>query len=142
MVLWRSFSLVLKPCTALSALIRVFNGILLANDSGDYVILVLLDLTAAFDIVDRKILIAQLKHLVGNCGIALEWLRSYLADIIMCLNLAGSESQPAPLSYGIPQGSILGPLLFYLIYFLWGPFSESMASFFIFMLMTAKFLCL
>ena len=95
-----------------SALIRVFNDILLANDSGDYVILVLLDLTSAFDTVDHDILVARLQHLVGICGSALDWFRSYLADRTMCVQVAGSESQIAPLSYGVPQGSILGPLLF------------------------------
>ena len=95
-----------------SALIRVFNDILLANDLGDYVILVLLDLSAAFDTVDHNILIARLQHLVGICGSALDWFKSYLSDRTMCVNVAGSESRPAPLSYGVPQGSILGPLLF------------------------------
>ena len=95
-----------------SALLRVFNDILLANDSGDHVILVLLDLTAAFDTVDHNTLVARLRHLVGIFGTALEWLRSYLADRSMSVSLGTSKSSSAPLPYGVPQGSILGPLLF------------------------------
>ncbi|XP_076597184.1 uncharacterized protein LOC143326976 [Chaetodon auriga] len=95
-----------------SALLRVFNDILLANDSGDLVILVLLDLTAAFDTVDHNTLVARLHHLVGIRGTALEWFKSYLADRSMTVSLGNSESSSAPLLYGVPQGLILGPLLF------------------------------
>ena len=86
-----------------SALLRVFNDFLLAND---HVILVLLDLTAAFDTVDHNTLVARLRHLVGIFGTALEWLRSYLADRSMSVSLGTSKS-----SSGVPQGSILGPML-------------------------------
>ena len=112
MVSWRFQSGFKTLHSTETALLRVFNDILLANDSGDYVVLVLLDLTAAFDTVDHDILVSRLQHLVGICGTALEWFRSYLADRTMCVSLGGSESRSAPLSYGIPQGSILGPLLF------------------------------
>ena len=95
-----------------SALVRVFNDILLATDSGDHVVLVLLDLTAAFDTVDHDILISRLQHLVGIKGIALQWFRSYLTDRTMSVSLEGFESPPAPLPFGVPQGSVLGPLLF------------------------------
>ncbi len=95
-----------------SALLRVFNDILLANDSGEHVILVLLDLTAAFDTVDHNTLVARLHHLVGVRGTALDWFKSYLADRTMSVRLGDFQSSSAPLSYGVPQGSILGPLLF------------------------------
>ncbi|CAJ1051395.1 uncharacterized protein LOC117829052%2C partial [Xyrichtys novacula] len=95
-----------------SALMRVFNDILQANDSGDYVVLVLLDLTAAFDTVDHNTLVARLSYLIGVHGTALEWFKSYLTDRTMSVSLGDTKSSSAPLPYGVPQGSILGPLLF------------------------------
>uniref|UniRef100_A0A3Q3BY54 Reverse transcriptase domain-containing protein n=1 Tax=Haplochromis burtoni TaxID=8153 RepID=A0A3Q3BY54_HAPBU len=95
-----------------SALLRVFNDILLACDSGNHVVLVLLDLTAAFDTVDHNILISRLSDVVGIGGTALNWFKSSLSDRTFSVSLLGSSS--APLSCGVPQGSILGPLLFLL----------------------------
>ena len=95
-----------------SALLRVFNDILLSTDSGEHVILVLLDLTAAFDTVDHNILVTRLRHLVGLRGTALHWFKSYLTGRTMSVSLGDSVSSSAPLPYGVPQGSILGPLLF------------------------------
>lgn len=81
LISWRFFVLVLKPLHSTeSALLRVFNVVLSANDSGDRMIHVLLDLTAGFDTMDNKILVSYLQHLVGICGSALEWFRSYLTD--------------------------------------------------------------
>ncbi len=60
-----------------SALLKVFNDIFLAVDSGTVVILILLDLTAAFDTVDRGVLLQRLED-DGVKGTALEWLKSYL----------------------------------------------------------------
>lgn len=95
-----------------SALLRVLNDIFLATDTGDCVVLVLLDLTAAFDTVHHEILLARLEQWVGVKGIALEWFRSYLTDRSFCVRLDGSMSTTAPLLHGVPQGSILGSVLF------------------------------
>ena len=73
-------------------------------------VLVLLDLTAAFDTVAHNILVFRLQNLVGICGSALDWFESCLAGRPVCVSLG--ESRSAPLSYGVPQGSILGPLFF------------------------------
>lgn len=101
------------PC--ISKIIESFSenpDIFSATDSGDCVVLVLLDLTGAFDTVDHAVLLSRLKQWVGVRTTALEWCRSYSSDQSVCGNLGDYTSSTAPLKYGVPQGSILGPLLF------------------------------
>ncbi len=59
---------------------KVLNDILISCDSGDFAVLVLLDLTAAFDRVDHAILIDRLEHCIGLRGIALDLFKSYFAN--------------------------------------------------------------
>lgn len=89
-----------------SALLRVFNDILVASWPWEYDILVLLDLTTAFDTVDHNILLSWLQPIAGICGSLLDWFRSYLVDRTMSVSLARSEFSSAPLSFVDPQGSI------------------------------------
>ena len=63
-----------------TALVRVHNDILRAIDNRHCVIVLLLDLSAAFDTVDHDILLARLNSKFSICGTALEWFRSYLAN--------------------------------------------------------------
>ncbi len=56
-----------------TALLKVFNDLLVATDSGDYAVLMLLDLTAAFDTVDHNIMISRMEQCVGIKGTVLEW---------------------------------------------------------------------
>ncbi len=74
--------------------------------------LVLLDLSAAFDTIDHDILIDRLQNCTGIQGQALRWFRSYLSDRYHFVYLNGASSQLSPVKYGVPQGSVLGPLLF------------------------------
>ena len=99
-------------CSTETALLKVQNDILKAMDDNKVVILVLLDLSAAFDTVDHNILIQRLKGRLGLDGAALEWLRSYLSDRVQCVKSGPSTSSPTTIKYGVPQGSVLGPLLF------------------------------
>ncbi len=85
---------------------------LLASDQGCISLLVLLDLSAAFDNIDHDILIDRLQNYTGIQGQALRWFRSYLSDRYHFVYLNGESSQLSPVKYGVPQGSVLGPLLF------------------------------
>lgn len=95
-----------------SALLKIHNDILLSADNKTPMILVLLDLTAAFDTVDHSILISRLSNHVGIQGPVLKWFSSYLKTRSFSVMIGDLSSSCAPLSCGVPQGSILGPLLF------------------------------
>ena len=95
-----------------TALTRVFNDLAMALDQGKVAVLVLLDLSAAFDTVDHSILLERCRNDFGICGIALRWLESYLSDRTQCVAINNQLSSPRTLKCGVPQGSILGPLLF------------------------------
>lgn len=97
-------------CTE-SVLISVSQGILSSFASRCSVLLVLLDLSSAFDLVDHEILLDDLSSL-GVSGSALSLLRSYLMHRSFSVQNNSSVSESLPLSSGVPQGSILGPLLF------------------------------
>ena len=98
-----------------SALVRVHNDILRANDNGGCVILLLLDLSAAFDTVDHAILLSRLRDRFGVSGTALAWFQSYLSVRSQFVSIDGKRSSRRGLSCGVPHGSVLGPFL-YLLY--------------------------
>ncbi|KAI2647011.1 RNA-directed DNA polymerase from mobile element jockey [Labeo rohita] len=95
-----------------TALVKITNDLLLASDQGCISLLVLLDLSAAFDTIDHDILIDRLQNYAGIQGQALKWFRSYLSDRYHFVYLNGESSQLSPVKYGVPQGSVLGPLQF------------------------------
>ena len=95
-----------------TALLRVQNDILQSLDSHGAAILVLLDLSAAFDTIDHKILLSTLENEIGITGSALAWFKSYLTDRYQSVTINGVTSDKHKLEYGVPQGSVLGPLLF------------------------------
>ena len=95
-----------------TALVKVTNDILIASDKGLLSVLVLLDLSAAFDTIDHRILLQRLEHMVGIRGVALKWFESYLSDRSQFVNANNLSSMPGKVRYGVPQGSVLGPILF------------------------------
>ena len=95
-----------------TALLKVLNDLLISSDKGFISLLVLLDLSAAFDTIDHLILIDRLENLFGLSGQALSWFRSYLSERHQFVYTANESSYRSRVRYGIPQGSVLGPLLF------------------------------
>ena len=97
-----------------TALLRVVNDMRMAVDAGDAVLLSLLDQSAAFDTIDHSTLLNRLSVRYGVTGVALSWFSSYLSDRCQSVSLRGVSSTPKPLRYGVPQGSVLGPILYIL----------------------------
>ena len=100
-----------------TALLKVKTDILKAMDNWEVMCLVLLDLSATFDMVDHKILLEKLENYFRVTGFALRWIKSYLTNqsqrvIIGDTNTTGAKSDSIRLEFGVPQGSALGPILF------------------------------
>ena len=94
-----------------TALLKIKNDILLNMNKQHVTLLVLLDLSAAFDTVDHGILLEALNKL-GLGGKAFEWFRLYLSGRCQRISVRGCQSESLKLNCGVPQGSCLGPLLF------------------------------
>ena len=95
-----------------TALLRVHSDIVSAIDKGRGVFLILLDLSAAFDTVDHMILLSFLKDYIGLDGPALKLFETYLTKRTQCISIKGVLSELSELAYGVPQGSVLGPIAF------------------------------
>ena len=95
-----------------TALVKVQNDLLTAIDDGSGVFLVLLDLSVAFDTIDHDIFLGRLKSNIGLSDKSLGWFYSYLKDILQCIVIDGVISEPVNIKYGLPQGSVLGPIIF------------------------------
>ena len=95
-----------------TALLRVQNDLNLAIERKHISALILLDLSAAFDTTDHNILLNRLNTSFGISNSALSLLTSYLSDRSQSINIGNEFSSKSPLSRGVPQGSVLGPLLF------------------------------
>ena len=85
-----------------------------ALDSGNFACGIFVDLQKAFDTVDHQILLKKLEH-YGITGRANDWFNSYLSNCRQFVSINGYKSKSQLMEYGVPQGSVLGPL-FFLIY--------------------------
>ena len=95
-----------------TALIRIQYDIAKVLDEGSVCVLILLDLSAAFDTIDHQLLLSRLEHIFGIKDKALSWIRSYLEDRYQCVLVNNCLSDRIKLQFGVPQGSVLGPKLF------------------------------
>ena len=95
-----------------TAMLKILNDVLNATDRGEVTLLCLLDLSAAFDTIDHEILLTRLSISYGIRGVALEWFRSYLTDRKFYIKLNDVTSKEYTLKFGVPQGSVLGPVLY------------------------------
>ena len=93
-------------------LLKVVNDLLLACDGHKPTILMLLDLSAAFDTVDQKKLLQILRNEIGIIGTALKWFESFLVGRSQKVKIGDAYSVVVQLLFGVAQGSVLGPELF------------------------------
>uniref|UniRef100_A0A803TKZ4 Reverse transcriptase domain-containing protein n=1 Tax=Anolis carolinensis TaxID=28377 RepID=A0A803TKZ4_ANOCA len=94
-----------------TALVALVDDLRRELDRGSVTLLVLLDISAAFDTIDHGILLGRLSGM-GLRGTALQWLQSFLEVRSQMVKLGDTCSDPWPLTCGVPQGSILSPMLF------------------------------
>ncbi len=88
------------------------NDLLLSSDCGCISLLVLLDLSAAFDTIDHNIFLNRLENFVGIIVSALAWLKLYLSDRPKFVAVNEEVSYRSQVRYGVPPDSVLWPLLF------------------------------
>ena len=94
-----------------TALCAVVNDLLKHIDEGKCSMIILLDLSAAFDTVEHELLFEDLVK-IGIDGMALKWFKNYLTSRHFQVAVKNTKSESKPLTKGVPQGSVLGPILF------------------------------
>ena len=95
-----------------TALLHVLDKLLINADRRLVSVLALLDLSAAFDTLDHDIMLKRLHITFGLDGIVLKWFESYLHNRSQTVIIDNEKSDTSNLKYGVPQGSVLGPILF------------------------------
>jgi Reverse transcriptase (RNA-dependent DNA polymerase) len=97
-----------------TTLLSVHDHLIKAISLQQVTCLTLLELSAAFDTVDHSVLLERLSAWFGITSVALSWIKIYLLNRSFYVNVENTKSSLFQLLYGVPQGSVLGPLLFIL----------------------------
>lgn len=100
-----------KKCNTELAIASIYKLLLNALDKSSYGMCVFLDLEKAFDSVPHTRLLQKLEH-IGIRGLALRWITNYLLNRTCSTKINNNISEPSPIYIGVPQGSILSPMLF------------------------------
>lgn len=95
-----------------TAVLSVLDSLLTQNDEKQISLVALLDLSAAFDTLDHSVMLQRLNLSFGFRGYVLKWFESYVSDRFQRVLVGDAMSEPSPLLFGVPQGSVLGPVLF------------------------------
>ena len=98
------FVCLFEGCSTETVLLRIVNDILFALDNDNISVLLLLDLSDAFDTLDHQILLSRLNSVFGIQSTALQWFHSHLSDRYQSTSVNNSSSSPSQLMYGVPQG--------------------------------------
>ena len=93
-------------------MLSVIDSLLCKADNRLVSLLTLLDQSAAFDTIDHKILLNRSSYSFGISGTVFKWFMSYLTNRTQSVSVGDLNSSPLPLKYGVPQGSVLGPIFF------------------------------
>ena len=101
-----------KGCSTETALVRVVNDIRRAAGDGQCTVLLALDILAAFDAVDHTTLVERARTVFGINGANLDWLKSFVTERSQFIAVGTERSETVACLSGVPQGSVLGPILF------------------------------
>ena len=94
-----------------TALINLFSSLFSSRDEGRYSAVAALDFTKVFDTACHDILLAKVPHF-GFDSTVCDFFNSYLSDRVQSVHYAGYTSEPLQVTSGVPEGSVIGPLLF------------------------------
>ena len=103
--------MVSAPNSTVNAVTKLYINLVNVFEENKFTLATFLDLSKAFDTIDHRILLSKLSH-YGVRGVVLEWFRNYIDNRLQYVSYKNCCSETRNVKYGIPQGSVLGPLVF------------------------------